>query len=237
MRWLELPPYSSVSVVGQEEVVLVILSSWGQIQQRLSLPDSKSSLNACLNHVSAANTLHPAPSPHWVGDWSIAAVVADEEPCSQGTDCSQWTNWRQICEHLFLVAVQRLLHAHKYLALTVGLYLNLSEAACVSSPVRAKGHVSTCGGTWKCRLLCPLPCFPSRQALFYFNLYVAREFWLVACKGNPLMCCRTLPSTVTILWGYPFSNGVAIGEQLALRSQRMDRICPSCAGTNVFAIM
>lgn len=178
--------------------------------------------------------LHHAPGPHWVCDWSIAAVVADEEPCSQGTDCSQWTNWRQIWEHLFLVGFQRLLHAHKYLALTVGLYLNLSEAACVSSPVCAQGHVSTCRGTWKCRWVCPLPCFPSRQALFYFNLYVAREFWLVACKGNPLMCCHTLHSTVTILRGYPFSNGVAIGEQLALRSQRMDRVCPSCAWTKCF---
>lgn len=138
----------------------------------------------------------------------------------EGTDCSLWTNW-QIWEHLSLSG---LLHAHKYLALTVGLYLNLSEAVCVSSPVCAKGHVSTCQGTWKCRLVCPHPCFPSCQTLLYFNLCVAREFWLVACKGNPLMCCHTLHSTVTVLRGCPFSNDVAVCEQLAFRTQRMDQV-------------
>lgn len=63
-----------------------------------------------------------------------------------------------------LAGFQRLLHAHKYSALTVGLYLNLNVAACVSSPLCAKWHVNTCRGSVDWFGLSPVfrlarPCF------------------------------------------------------------------------------
>lgn len=149
--------------------------------------------------------------------------------CFKGTDCSYWTNGRQIWVRFTLAGFQRLLHAHKYSALTVGLYLNLNVAACVSSPLRAKWHVNMCRGSvdW----FGPSPVFHLARPCFILTLKYLENSDSCPAKETP-WCVRSI---VTILWESPFSNDVAVGEQLPVRVQRMGHGCHRWAGTKCFA--
>lgn len=143
--------------------------------------------------------LSPLPPPHsvhkhrhtkYVLRLCAGKIVTDLWPlwpvrnsCFNGTDCSYWTNGRQIWVCFTLAGFQRLLHTHKYSALTVGLYLNLNVAVCLSSPLCVKWHVNTCRGSvdW----FGPSPVFHLARPCFILTLKYLENSHSCPAKETP----------------------------------------------------